>query len=90
MKGKLFARSDMGRMGKGWGRYCAGDIERPLAEKFHHKALQVLQYGSGLLRPHEETIDRGKHFIAEKTADAESTVKAGREIMKDRIEKCCS
>jgi gas vesicle protein len=38
----------------------------------------------------EETIDRGKRFIAEKTADAESAVKAGRETMKDRIEKCCS
>lgn len=35
----------------------------------------------------DETIERGKHFIAEKKADAEAAVKAGREAMKERMEK---
>jgi gas vesicle protein len=38
----------------------------------------------------DETIERGKHFIAEKAAGAESAVKAGREAMKEKMEKCCS
>lgn len=38
----------------------------------------------------DETIERGKHFIAEKTADAEAAVKAGRETMKEKMDKCCS
>jgi gas vesicle protein len=38
----------------------------------------------------DETIDRGARFIAEKTADAEAAVKAGRETMKERMDKCCS
>ena len=73
----------------GWeragGDISPGTVKGLLPKNFTDKALKVLQYGSGLLRPLEETIDRGKHFIAEKTADAESTVKAGREIMKDRL-----
>ena len=38
----------------------------------------------------DETIERGKHFIGEKTADAEAAVKIGRETMKEKIDKCCS
>ena len=38
----------------------------------------------------DETIERGKHFIAEKRADVEAAVKAGREAMKDKMDKCCS
>jgi len=38
----------------------------------------------------DETIERGKHFIAEKTADVEAAVKAGRETMKEKMDKCCS
>lgn len=38
----------------------------------------------------DETIERGKHFIAEKTADVEVAVKAGRETMKEKMDKCCS
>jgi len=38
----------------------------------------------------DETIERGKHFIAEKTADVEAAVKDGREAMKEKMEKCCS
>jgi gas vesicle protein len=38
----------------------------------------------------DETIERGKQFIAEKRADVEAAVKAGKEAMKDKMEKCCS
>jgi gas vesicle protein len=38
----------------------------------------------------DQTIGRGKHFIAEKTADVEAVVKAGRETMNEKMDKCCS
>jgi gas vesicle protein len=38
----------------------------------------------------DETIERGKHFIAEKAADVEAADKAGREAMKETMDKCCS
>ena len=38
----------------------------------------------------DETIERGKHFMAEKTADAEAAIKAGGESVKEKIDKCCS
>jgi gas vesicle protein len=38
----------------------------------------------------DETIERGKHFVAEKKADVEAAVKAGRETIKEKMDKCCS
>ncbi|HEX6532475.1 MAG TPA: YtxH domain-containing protein [Nitrospira sp.] len=38
----------------------------------------------------DEAIERGKNFVAEKRADVEAAVKAGKEAMKERMEKCCS
>jgi gas vesicle protein len=38
----------------------------------------------------DETIERGKHFIAEKAADVEAALKAGRETVKEKMDKCCS
>jgi gas vesicle protein len=38
----------------------------------------------------DEAIERGKHFIAEKVVDVEAAAKAGRETMKDKMDKCCS
>lgn len=32
----------------------------------------------------DETIERGKHFVAEKDADVEAAVKAGRETVKEK------
>lgn len=37
----------------------------------------------------DETIERGKHYMAEKKADVEAAVKAGREAMKEKTEQCC-
>ena len=35
-------------------------------------------------------IERGKHFMAEKTAEAEAAIKVGGESVKEKIDKCCS
>jgi gas vesicle protein len=35
----------------------------------------------------DETIERGRHYMAEKKADVEAAVKAGREAMKERMER---
>jgi gas vesicle protein len=35
----------------------------------------------------DETIERGRHYVAEKKADVEAAVKAGREAMKKRMEQ---
>ncbi len=38
----------------------------------------------------DETIERGKHFMAEKRADVEAAVTAGKEAMKEKMDKCCT
>jgi gas vesicle protein len=38
----------------------------------------------------DDAIERGKHFVAEKRGDVEAAVKAGKDAMKERMEKCCS
>jgi gas vesicle protein len=38
----------------------------------------------------DDTIERGKRFVAEKKADVEAAVKAGKEAMKEKMEKCCT
>ena len=38
----------------------------------------------------DELIEQGKHFVAEKRADVEAAVTAGKEAMKEKMDKCCS
>ena len=38
----------------------------------------------------DEAIERGKTFVAGKRTDLEAAVKAGKEAMKERMDKCCS
>ncbi|MEK6786417.1 MAG: YtxH domain-containing protein [Nitrospirota bacterium] len=38
----------------------------------------------------DEMIEHGKHFVAEKRADVEAAVMAGKEAMKEKRDKCCS
>ena len=38
----------------------------------------------------DELIERGKHFVTETSADVEAAVKAGKEAMKEKMEKCCT
>jgi gas vesicle protein len=37
----------------------------------------------------DDAIERGKHFLSEKRADLEAAVKAGKDAMKERMEKSC-
>jgi len=57
------------------------------ARKAEEEALEKAKEARAAL---DETIERGKHFFAEKTVDVEAAVKASREAMKDKIDKCCS
>jgi gas vesicle protein len=38
----------------------------------------------------DEAIERGTSFVTEKRADVEAAVEAGKEAIKERMEKCCS
>jgi gas vesicle protein len=38
----------------------------------------------------DQAIERGKSFAPEKRADVEAAMKAGKEAMKERMDKCCS
>ncbi|MCS6291514.1 MAG: YtxH domain-containing protein [Nitrospira sp.] len=38
----------------------------------------------------DDMIERGKHFVAEKRADVDAAVTAGKEAMKEKMDKCCS
>jgi gas vesicle protein len=38
----------------------------------------------------DEAIERGKRFVTEKRGDVEAAVKAGKEAMKEKIDKCRS
>ncbi len=51
---------------------------------------EVLEKAKEAREALDEVIERGKHFVAEKRADVEAAIKAGREAMKERMEKCSS
>ena len=36
------------------------------------------------------TIERGKHFVAEKAGDVEAAAKVGREAVKENMDTCCN
>jgi len=57
------------------------------ARKAEEEALEKAKEARAAL---DETIERGKHFFVEKTVGVEAAVKASREAMKDKIDKCCS
>lgn len=38
----------------------------------------------------DEVIERGKNFVDERREDVEAAVRAGREAVKEKMEKCCS
>jgi len=38
----------------------------------------------------DDMIERGKHYVDERRADVEAVVHAGKEAMKERMDKCCS
>jgi gas vesicle protein len=66
------------------------ETRRALKEYARRTEEEVLEKAKEARAALDETIERGKHFIGEKTADAEAAVKAGREIMKEKMDHCCS
>lgn len=38
----------------------------------------------------DDAIEKGKHFVTEKRAGVEAALKAGKDAMKESMEKCCS
>jgi gas vesicle protein len=67
-----------------------GETRRALKGYARKAEEEVLEKAKEARTALDETIERGKHFMAEKTADAEAAVKAGREAMKEKMDKCCS
>jgi len=60
---------------------------RGYARKAEEEVLEKAKEARAAL---DESIERGKQFVAEKAADVEAAVKAGREAMKEKMDKCCS
>jgi gas vesicle protein len=67
-----------------------GETRRALKGYARKAEEEVLEKAKEARTALDETIERGKHFMAEKTADAEAAVKAGREAMKEKMDKGCS
>jgi len=57
------------------------------ARRAEEEAVEKAKEGRVTL---DQTIESGKHFFAEKTVDVEAAVKAGRETMNEKMDKCCS
>ena len=69
----------------------SGDETRRALKGYARKSEEeVLEKAKEARAAFDGTIERGKHFIAEKAADVEAVAKAGRETMKGKMDKCCS
>ena len=69
----------------------SGEETRRTLKGYARKAEEeVLEKAKEARTALDETIERGKHFIAEKAAGAEAAVKAGREAMKEKMDRCCN
>ncbi|MEO5955165.1 MAG: YtxH domain-containing protein [Nitrospiraceae bacterium] len=66
------------------------DTRRDLKRYARRAEEEVLEKAKEARAALDETIERGKHFIAEKAADVEGVLKAGRETVKEKMDKCCS
>jgi gas vesicle protein len=66
------------------------ETRRILKGKMKRAEEDVLERAKEARAALDETIERGKHLMAEKTTDAEAAIKAGRETIKDNMAKCCS
>ena len=69
----------------------SGDETRRALKGYARKSEEeVLEKAKEARAALDETIERGKHFIAEKAADIEAVAKAGRETIKEKMDTCCS
>jgi len=69
----------------------SGEDTRRELKAYARKAEEgVIETAEEVRAAVDETIERGKSYVAEKKADVEAAVKAGREALKERAEKCCN
>jgi len=66
------------------------ETRRELKEYARRTEEEVVERAKEARAALDEVIERGKHFVAEKKSDVEAAVKAGKEAMKEKMEKCCS
>lgn len=69
----------------------SGEETRRALKTYARKAEEeVIERAKEAREALDEMIERGKHFVGEKRADVEAAVKAGKDAVKERMEKCCS
>ena len=69
----------------------SGEETRRALKGYARKAEEeVLEKAKEARAALDETIERGKHFIAEKAVDVEAAAKVGRETMKEKMDTCCN
>ena len=68
----------------------SGEEARRALKGYARRAEEVLEKAKEGRATLDQTIESGKHLVAEKTADVEAAVNAGREAMKEKIGTCCS
>ena len=66
------------------------ETRRELKEYARKREEELIEKAKEAQAALEDVIERGKHFVTETRADVEAAVKAGKEAMKDKMEKCCS
>jgi gas vesicle protein len=68
----------------------SGEEARRALKGYARRAEKVLEKAKEVRATVDQTIESGKHLVAEKTADVEAAVNAGREAMKEKMGTCCS
>ncbi|MCX5723591.1 MAG: YtxH domain-containing protein [Nitrospirae bacterium] len=66
------------------------ETRRDLRNYARRAEEEVLEKAKEARAALDQTIERGKQFLADKTADVEAAVKAGREAVKEKMDKCCN
>lgn len=66
------------------------ETRRELRSQARRTEEEIIEKAKEARAALDEVIERGKHFVAEKRADAEAAVAAGKEAMKEKMDKCCS
>jgi len=69
----------------------SGEETRRELKKYARRAEEeVIERAEEARAALDEVIERGRQFVAEKKSDVEAAVKAGKDAMKEKMEKCCS
>ncbi|MDH4082255.1 MAG: YtxH domain-containing protein [Nitrospira sp.] len=66
------------------------EMRRQLNSQARRTEEEIIEKAKEARAALDEVIEHGKHFVAEKRADVEAAVTAGKEAMKEKMDKCCS